>query len=211
MEEILNAIKWHHLAFPFALVFIIFFKQPLTNLITRVTSIDKKGLKVGPSPESQREKTETTNETVQQLLNLVGNSIVINEKEEIIKKELEETGLSTDGDAVKVLIKHLVGTQLLLAFEQVYSSIFGSQIVLLKKLNEVKGQGMNEELVNKHIETAKNSYPVELGNWAADEYLWFLRSYLLIVNIGDQIHITNLGVEYLTWMARNGYSENKVL
>lgn len=211
MEEILKAITWYHLAFPFALAFIIIFREPISNLITRITSIDKKGLKAGPSPESQREKIGTTNEAVQQLLDAVGNSIVINEQEKNIQKALEEKGISANGDAEKVLIKFLAGTQLLLVFEKTQGLIFGSQIVLLKKLNEVAGQGLNVELVNQHIKTTKKSYPDELGDWTADQYLSFLRSYLLIVGDEDQIHITNLGVEYLTWMARNGRSEDQPL
>lgn len=210
MEEMLKATQWYHLAFPFGLVFIIVFREPLSNLITRITSIDKKGLKAGPSPESQREISETTDEAVEKLLNAVGNSIVINDYEEKMKKELQENKLSTDGDTVKVLIKHLVGTQLLLAFEQIHSLIFRSQIILLKKLNEVAGQGIKIELINKYIEKIKESHS-ELEDWTADQYLQYLRSQLLIVGDQDRIHISNLGVEYLTWMVRNGRNEDRPL
>ena len=210
MDETLKIITWPHVIFLFAIVFVLLFREQISHLIKRTTSIDKKGLKAGPSPESQREQPETTNNAVQHLLSAVGDSVVINEQEGNIQKDLEEKGLSTDGDTVKVLIKHLAGTQLLLVFEKILSSIFGSQIVLLKQLNEVRGQGINVEIVNWHIETTKESHPVELGDWTADQYLSFLRSYLLIIG-EDQIQITNLGVEYLTWMARIGHSENKLL
>ena len=210
MDETLKVITWPHVAFLFAITFIVIFREPISHLIKRTTSINKKGLKAGPSPESQREQPETTNDAVQHLLSAVGDTIVINEQEGNIQKELEGKGLSTDGITVKVLIKHLAGTQLLLVFEKIQNSIFGSQIVLLRKLNEVRGQGINVEIVNRHIETAKESYPSELGDWTADQYLSFLRFYLLIIG-QDQIQITNLGVEYLTWMARNGRSENMPL
>lgn len=81
MEELLKVITWHHLVFLFALVFIFVFRQPLSGLIKRTTKIDRGGLTAEPSPESQREKTETSSEAVQQLLDAVGNSIVINETE----------------------------------------------------------------------------------------------------------------------------------
>jgi len=151
MEEILKAITWPHVAFLIAVIFLFIFKKPLSNLIARITSIDKEGVKAGPSPKTQREKTETTNEAVQQLLDKVGNSIVINEQEEIIKKELEEKGLLNETDGEKILIKHLAGTQLLLAFEKIYNLIFGSQITLLKKLNGYR-EGIRDDLVNKYIE-----------------------------------------------------------
>ena len=112
---------------------------------------------------------------------------------------------------MEVLIKHLAGTQVLLAFERIHSSIFGSQIFLLKKLNEVAGQGRAEEYVNNHIDYVKEQYPEQLGNWSFEQYLSFLYSQLLIVRHGDQIHITNMGVEYLTWLARNGRREDNPL
>jgi hypothetical protein len=197
--------------FIFAVVFIFVFRQPISGLIKRTTKIDKGGLIAVPSPEIQREKTGNSVEAVQQLLDAVGNSIVINEQEEYIKKDLATRGLSTEGDSVKVLIKHLAGTQLLLAFERVHSLIFGSQIFLLKKLNEVAGQGRAVEFVNKHIDKVKSLYSNELGSWSNEQYLNFMYSHLLIVRHGSQIHITNLGVEYLTWIARNGRSENNPL
>ena len=119
--------------------------------------------------------------------------------------------VNTDGDTAKVLIRHLAGTQLLLSFEQIHNLIFGSQIFLLKKLNEVAGQGRPVAFVKGHIDHVKSIYPSAFGEWSYDQYLEFLYSRLLIVRHEYQIHITNNGVEYLTWVARNGRSENNSL
>ena len=209
MTELLKVITWHHLAFIFALVFIVVFRLPLSELIRRTTKIGKEGLTASSAPEAQREKSGP--EAVQQLLDVIGNSIVITDMEGRVKSELMEKGLNTDGDTIKVLIRHLSGTQILLSFEQIHNLIFGSQISLLKKLNEVAGQGRPSEFVIDHIDHVKTIYPNQLGGWSYDQYLGFMYSRLLIVRHGDQIHITNLGVEYLTWVARNGRSENNPL
>ncbi len=206
--EILSAITWHHLVFVFAVIFIALFRQPLSELIRRITKIGKEGVTASSVPEAQREKTDP--EAVQQLLDVIGNSIVIADIEGRIKSELKEKGLNADGDTVKVLIRHLAGTQLLLSFEQIHNLIFGSQIFLLKKLNEVAGQGRPWTFVTNHIDHVKTLYP-ELGDWSYDQYLGFMYGRLLIIRHGDQIHITNLGVEYLTWIARNGRRENNPL
>ena len=211
MVEILNAITWHHMAFLFAVVFVYLFRQPLSDLIKRITKIDKQGVTAEPSPDSQRENTETGAEAVQQLLDVVGNSIVINEQEDIIRNELTAKGLPAENDAAKVLIKHLAGTQLLLAFERIHNTIFGSQIYLLKKLNEFAGQGRSTEFVNHHIDHVREMYPDNLVDWDAERYLNYLYSQSLITINGDQLHITNLGVEYLTWVVRNGRRENNPL
>lgn len=211
VETILQSITWHHLIFIFAVIFIFVFKEPISGLIRRTTKIDKSGLIAESTPESQREKTETSAEAVQQLLDAVGNSIVINEQEQFIKNELKEKGLSIDGDSTKVLIKHLAGTQILLAFERVHSSIFGSQIQLLKKLNEVAGQGRTTEFISSYIADVKKLHSAQLNDWTEDQYLSFLFSQILITKQNNVFHITNFGVEYLTWMVRSGRNEDKPL
>lgn len=51
-----------------------------------------------------------------------------------------------------------------------------------------------------------------LNSWTEQQYLAFLYNWILI-NKGEDnnIHITNFGVEYLTWITRNGKSEDKPL
>jgi len=211
MEDILKAITWHHLTFVFAVIFIFVFRQPLSNLIKRITKIDKEGLTADPSPETQREDIKTSTEAVQQLLDAVGNSIVIDEQEDLITSELTAKGLPSESDTAKVLIKHLAGAQVLLAFEQIHGSIFGSQIFLLKKLNEVAGQGRTTEYIHKHIDHVKETYPESLGDWSYEKYLNYLFAQSLITVDGEQFHITNIGVEYLTWVTRNGRREDNSL
>ncbi len=211
MEKIIAALSSNHLLFIFSIIFILIFHKPISIFIQRITKIGKGGLTAGLSPESQREKIKTSAEAVQHLLDLVGNSIVINEYEKLIKKDLTTRGLSADGDVSKVLIKHLAGTQLLLALEKIHSSIFGSQIFLLKKLNEVVDQGRTQEYVNDHIEHVKKLYSDNLGDWSSEQYLKFLHSQSLITSNQREIHITDMGVEYLTWIAKNGKTENNLL
>ncbi len=68
-----------------------------------------------------------------------------------------------------------------------------------------------EEFVKNHIEHVKELYAEQLGEWTPEQYLSFLYSQLLIVSDSGQIHITNLGVEYLTWITRNGRREDNAL
>lgn len=142
---------------------------------------------------------------------VIGDSIVLRDVEGRIKADLKERGLETDGDTIKVLIKHLGAAKILLEFEQIHNLIFGSQIFLLKKLNEVAGQGKPREFVAAHFEQIKSLFPELLGNWSLEQYLAFLLSRSLITIKGSIFHITNLGVEYLTWMIRNGRREDKPL
>jgi hypothetical protein len=209
MEAIIKTLGWPHLTFLFAVFFVLLFRKPLLGLISRITSIDKSGIKALQAPEAQRE--EQKKESVQQLLLAIGDSIVLRDIEGRIKTDLSERGLDTNGDTIKVLIKHLAATKILLEFEQIHNLIFGSQIFLLKKLNEVAGQGKPMEFVESHFEHMKGLFTELLGGWSLEQYLAFLSARSLITTHGNIFHITNLGVEYLTWMVRNGRGEEKPL
>jgi hypothetical protein len=209
MEAIIKALGWPHVTLLFAIIFVFLFKKPLFGLISRITSIDKSGIKALQTPEVQRE--EQKKESVQQLLLAIGDSIVLRDIEGRIKADLQERGLETEGDTIKILIKHLAGTRVLLEFEQIHNLIFGSQIFLLKKLNEVAGQGKTIDFIVAHFKNVKSLFPEQLGGWTLEQYLAFLKGRILITIQGNIFHITNLGVEYLTWMARNGREENRPL
>lgn len=209
MEEIIKALGWPHFTFLFALVFLLVFRSQLAGLISRITSIDKSGVKAVPTPEAQREKQKT--EAVQELLLAIGDSIVLRDIEGRIRLDLKERGLETEGDTVKVLIKHLGAAKILLEFEQIHNLIFGSQIYLLKKLNEVVGQGQKRDFVAAYFDHVKGLFKGVLGGWSFEQYMAFLMGRSLVTVDRDTYHITNLGVEYLTWMTRNGRSENQSL
>jgi len=206
MEAILESFSWPHVSLVFAVFFILVFRKPITSLIARITSVDKRGIKTTATPEAQRE--EQKQEAVQELLNAVGHTIVLEDIENRIEADLEDRGLDTNGDTTKVLIKHLAATQILLKFEQIHTLIFGSQIFLLKQLNQVVGQGFSREKIEAHFEEVQELFSEELGSWSVDEYLGFLLGSSLLIERDNVYHLTNLGVEYLTWIVRNGKIES---
>ncbi|MBA7522092.1 hypothetical protein ES705_14205 [subsurface metagenome] len=209
MEEILKYLGWPHFTFLFLVFFVLIFRQHLAALISRVTSIDKSGIKASTTPEAQRE--EQKKEAVQELLNAIESSVVLQDIESRIKADLEKRGLETKGDSIAILIKHLAATKILLEFEQIYGLIFGSQIFLLKKLNEVAVQGKSKEFVLSHFKHVQELYPKLLVSWTLEQYLSFLMTRLLVKIKGNNYHITNLGIEYLTWIVRNGRREDNPL
>lgn len=209
MKDIIEILGWPNFSFLFALVFVFLFRTQLAGLISRVTSIDRSGVKAGPIPEAQREDKKS--EAVHELLVAIGDSIVLREVESRIKNDLKDRELDTDGSTTKVLIKHLAASKVLLEFEQIHNLILGSQIVLLKRLNEVVGQGQKKEFVVAHFSNIKKFHKDQLGEWSFEQYMEFLITRLLVTIQDEKYHITNLGVEYLTWIARNGRSENRPL
>ena len=127
------------------------------------------------SVENQNDSTSNTAEAVEELLSMVGSSIVIDDLEKSILNDLKTRGLDTTGDSVKVLTKHLAGTQLLAGFERVHSNIFGSQIGLLEALNESAGVGKSREFVEGYFNAVvadKNN--ASISEWELSQYLEYL-------------------------------------
>lgn len=148
---------------------------------------------------------------VQELLDSIGNSIVITEMENLIKSELDERQLTYDSPTDTVLIRHLAGTQLALQFEYTHTQIFGSQIALLKDLNTNIPLGNSTENVNEYIHKVFQQFSDSFKDWDYEKYLEFLYSSQLITIKDHNIHITNKGVDYLSWIIRNGRKENNPL
>jgi hypothetical protein len=158
----------------------------------------------------KQQPTKEQDNNVQELIDRIGDSLVIRDLENNIKAELQEKGLETESETAKVLLRHLAGTQLVLAFEKVHSLIFGSQIHLLKELNKAIPDGLPEAEVFTHFERVKQHFKEAFANWTEEQYLTFLYGHILInKDDNENLHITNFGVEYLTWVARNGMDENK--
>ncbi len=179
-------------------------------MLGRVTSIDKTGIKAQPNPDAQREDQKKL-EAAQELLLAIGDTVAIKEGESRIRNDLMARHLEVEGETTKVLIKYLSASMVALEFEQIQNLIFGSQIFLLKKLNEVSGQGQSAAAVQTHFEKVQNMFPDSFSDWSLDNYLHFLISRRLIVQTDGSYHITHLGNEYLVWMARYGRRENNAL
>ena len=210
MSEIIAALGWPHFAFAFGVVFLVVFHAQLRGLLGRITSIDKTGIRTQPNPEIQREDPKKM-EAAQELLLAIGNTVVLQDIEGRIRNELTTRQLSVEGETTKVLIKYLAAAQVGLEFEQIQNLIFGSQIYLLKKLNQVTGQGQSLALIESHFEHVQKMFSDSFADWTLEKYLHFLFERQLIVLQDGRYHITNLGKEYLVWMARTGRAENNAL
>lgn len=205
MVNIVKDVAWPIVV----LLFMFLFRTQIASLISRITSIDKSGVKTSQAPESQREQQNT--EAAQELLHTISKSVVQREREERIKSYLKDNSLEVEGDTVKLLIAELATTQLRLEFEQIHNVIFGSQIFLMKRLNEAYGRTLSKEMVVAHFDQARKTFRPNFDSYSFDQYMIFLQRMSLVTVTGDAYHITDYGIEYLTWMTRIGNSENRPL
>lgn len=158
---------------------------------------------------NQENRNQADSKEVERLLTAVGSSIVIEEQIKRIEDDLSATNIPFDSDASRILIRHLAATQLLVSFEQIYQIIFGSQIQLLQRLKKVAGQGLPASVV---FNIAAESMASHNLSWNQKQYLSYLYGRSLIVDgEEDTIHITNFGVEFITWLILSGKSLDRAL
>lgn len=208
LVKLISSLGWPHVSLIFALIFIFVFKRAISVFIGKIKSVGKEGLKTESTQTVEIE--EKRKKAVEELMKF-GDSNVTNELETLIRQDLINRGLDANGDTIKVLIRHLAATQLALDFEQIYNIIFGSQILLLRKLNEAAGVGEDHDFMKTHFEYIHSLFPEELDGWTLEQYLSFLFGRTLITIKDNNYHITIKGVDFLIWLTKTPRSESRPL
>ena len=204
LQKVIGSLGWPHIALIIGIFFMIIFRVPIATFIGRIRTVGKAGVTTETSPLAQSDEKRKI--AVDELMK-VGDSIVLKELEHSTVKDLSSRGLDTEGDTVKVLIRNLAATQLALDYEQIYNLIYGSQILLLRRLNEAVGQGRLKEYMDDYFLKVKSKHQ-DLFTWSFEQYLDFLFKRALIITVDGKYHITTKGVDFLTWIVRNGRTED---
>ncbi len=202
--------------------FIISFKKEISHLIDRIRKFQ--GLELDPQqytpPTSEISRTlntglnnssdGTTNETGTFTPPLTNPTIVSVENR--IREDLNNKYAALD-DASKLqaLIYHYAVEKLNFFCETIYSSIFGSQIKLLKLLQQQSG--IPKSQVDEYFSNTKQLHSSHYEGWDVNTYLNFLiRNQLIELNpIEQKFYITAHGEHFLIWLGVFSRPENKDL
>jgi hypothetical protein len=197
-------IAWPGAFLILGLVFIFVFKKAIFSLLMKIEKISKDGIQTGNIIQTQEEIKKTT--SADELMKSF-DSIVLLDFETAIKKDLEIRNLD-DKKAIIILSRHLAATQLALRFEQIYISIWGSQINLLKHLNTRAPRGDTKESIKSiFYDTAEMLYPEVYNLYTFEAYIDFLISNTLVLEDNNMFKITNLGRDFLIYLVQTGKSE----
>jgi hypothetical protein len=202
----LEFFSWPVVVLVLGLVGMFVFRTPLAQLIGRTEKIGKDLLLAGP----QKQSTEPANEssTVEEFLRSYDNRLLL-EQEQAIRADIERRGLRDAPDLEKLLIRSLAGTQILAHFERVYSTIWDSQLALLRHLNGLDG-GMERDAVGDYFQAVVDEHPVLGELQDVDGYLGFLQSNTLIAISDEVVAITVAGREFLKWLVEAGKPDRGV-
>ncbi len=196
----MSAIVWASAVVIIAIFFMVSFRKDISSLLGRVREITRDGIRTSSrAPQQAPEKKESS---VDELMK-VFDSATLRLQEKAIQKDLEAKGLTESPDAVKILVRHLAATQLTLAFEKINSLIWGSQIRILEFLNTTP-QGATAESLKAFYDVAASAYLETFQSYSYSIYMGFLTAIGLTTESAGKISISQLGVEFLSYLAATG-------
>jgi hypothetical protein len=164
----------------------------------------------GESLVARQPTTAAAPEDVEALMKVGEGSVVVHRNETSIKQDLTTRKLNTDSESERILVRHLAIAQAGLWFERTYYMIFGSQIRLLKHLNETK-KPVDMDFVDKFFSGLQQNFPQAFSSWTSEQYLAFMLISSLMEKTEAGIGITPEGSEFLIEMTRRGLAEGKGL
>jgi hypothetical protein len=198
-------LNWPLAALIFGVFFVVFYRKEIATMLSSLKGISKDGVLFEPSINAQKADKKSRFDE----LSNVGNYKMLQVYEKNIIDGLKNDGLFHDNDTVKILLKHLALAQMRIEFEQIYKIIFGSQIFLLKRLNENMGLGLGKDYVDKYVLEAISNNE-DLRDWNIDEYLSFLFLRELIRDDNGVYQITVKGHDFLSYLIAAGLKEDKL-
>jgi hypothetical protein len=137
------------------------------------------------------------------------DNALIREQEDSIRQELNNNRVDNPTEREKVLVRHLAVAVTYSRFEQVYYTIYGSQIRVLQALNAAGSS--HKDNVKAYYDLACLSAPSFYSNYSFDQWLNYMQSRMLLrIDGGDMVSITVFGREFLTFLVQEGRSIEKL-
>jgi hypothetical protein len=186
------------------LAFMLIFRKEIQSLLNRTKTVKYGGGEIQTENPSQ-EPINATASSTDAIMKKFDNPL-LREQEEIINENLKKDGI-LQADKEKVLIRYLALTHFELSFLRIESAIWGSQIYILEELNDRRTSGSSKESIKiNHYDDAVKKWPERFVGYTFDMYLDFLKSSNLVLERDGNLYITNLGVEFLQYLAKIGRS-----
>lgn len=206
VRQLMNNIWWP-LAF---IIFVFYYREKVAdllqetiNLLRRIKKAGKGGLEFG-HPAQPRTSAEESN--VDELIRTFEDDAQL-EQEEHIKKGLADKKITDDSDKIKILISHLAAIKISNHFQKIYLQIYGSQITILKALNSER-DGISDEPISIKYNVVAEKHPEIYKNYSFELYMNFLISNELIIKKDNLYFLTKLGISFLAYLTKQGFSEN---
>jgi hypothetical protein len=197
LVDLANAIAWPSAVFALGYMF----RSDVRALFPRLTKAGPTGLEFDPA----RQLLAVTSKELKVLPGFPDRTPMITKVETDLHAELD---IIDPDKRIDVLIRHLAVARLGRNFEQILRTLFGSQIRALRALSEAEGGRISRAESVTYFGEVKVRYADFYEKNTFDEWIRYPVSAGLIEAKNEQVTITELGREFLTYMNALGLSEN---
>jgi hypothetical protein len=191
------------------IVFILINKEALRDLVPRISSIGARGVKVVP-PRAQQIAAPTVitesngvNNLDRELSSSVGSAL-LDIRANAIYAMLDSQNLVSQ-DRETMLVRMLSAAQLRELWARTYLLIYGSQIDLVRKLNE-NPLGLPEQEVRKLYSIAKARYSETYASYPFESWILFLEATWLVAFHEGIYRATPGGAGFLRFLIQERFS-----
>jgi hypothetical protein len=122
------------------------------------------------------------------------DNTMLTECEATIRAEIQK---HPPADRDRISIRLMAAMMVSYIFETIWFGIFKSQIDAMYELNR---HSIKRSDLQPYYDAAYVEYPYVYFNYSFDQWLGWLRSWLLVVESGDQVLLTVRGTAFLKWL-----------
>lgn len=196
-------MTWPVVGLILGLAALLIFRQPLTRLLDRTRRIGKGGLEAEGQPRELQQPSGPS--ASEELRRLFDNALLVR-REEQIRSELQRLAFTDFNERETFLIRVLAAASIVQSFEQIYATIWGSQLGALQFLNSAGSAGVAPALLRPWYDQAAAIFPAAYGSYTFEQWLGFLRSQALVLDTTTGIAISLEGREFLKYLLHQGYA-----
>ena len=224
--EFIRVVAWPSAVVSLALIF----KSPLTKFLTSLRGLELEGggfkakVDAAEAEQQQGAKNPFGPESSESILELDASRQLSDEKP---KKPESSPVMASPRPAVarlenetrnelravdsqqreERLIRALAEIRLRAGHEFIYNRIFGSQIVFLKRLNELANCTVDQ--AHEFFQPFAKQFPQVYSNYSFEAWLNFMVTNALVLRNGDNLMIDEIGRDFLFYIVLQRLLENK--
>ena len=192
-----------HSAWPISIIILILIlKKPIVNILDKLRKANIKG----NTFEFEKQAVQSSSKLEATSVNIpipTDSAGVLQDFEKLIRRDLTTANIQDSGEKENILISHLAATQLNAAYERAASTIFGSQVDLLRSLNSTASPSDISSL-KLFYDNAALKYPDYYKNYDFEAYVNYLLNMALINEIDSKYSISRFGIGFLVFITEKG-------
>jgi hypothetical protein len=192
-------LTWPVVGLVLGLVLLLMFKKQIGSFIERARKIGPGGVEAADErPGQPFAKPNVVEPLIKGL-----DSPLIEESEQLMRKDFEKRGISAQEDRERALFRISAAFVVAYGFEQLHNTIWASQWHALHFVNTRPDGVMLSEL-RGFYDRAAQQFPAWYQNYTFEQWLGFMESSMLLANMGGRKVISVRGREYLKFLITQG-------